>query len=236
MRDVWTDGNIGSAVSLVFSEEPDTMPTTVLRTVVSDGQRVRPKPPGRRSNAESGRSREYLTPAEVDKVIKAARKRGRYGQRDALAIMMAYRHGLRVSELVGLRWSQVNFKTARLTVHRVKNSEGGTHPILGDEMRELRKLERDQKETGGPYPHIFVSERGGAPVSVDWFKRMIKRVGAECDMPLVHPHMLRHSAGFALADKGRDVRDIQDFLGHKYIQNTVGYTRLRPSRFDRIWD
>jgi len=74
------------------------------------------------------------------------------------------------------------------------------------------------------------------PVSVDWFKRLIKRVGAECDMPLIHGHMLRHSAGFALADKGRDVREIQDYLGHKYIQNTVGYTKLRPSRFDRIWD
>jgi len=208
-------------------------PDIILRTV--NGQRVPRKPPGRRSNAESGRAREYLTPAEIDVLIKAARKRGRHSQRDALAIMMAYRHALRVSELVGLRWAQVNFKTARLTVHRVKNSEGSTHPILGDELRELRKLQREQ-ENGGPYPHIFISERGGVPVSVDWFKRLIKRVGAECDMPLIHGHMLRHSAGFALADKGRDVREIQDYLGHKYIQNTVGYTKLRPSRFDRIWD
>jgi len=168
-------------------------------------------------------------------LVKTARKRGRYGQRDALAILMAYRHGLRVSELVGLRWSQVNFKTARLTVHRVKNSESGTHPILGDELRELRKLQREQHDDGGPYTNIFISERE-TPVSVDWFKRMLKRVGAECGMPLVHAHMLRHSAGFALADKGRDVREIQDYLGHKYIQNTVRYTKLRPSRFDRIWD
>jgi integrase len=188
-------------------------------------------PPGRRPNAESGREREYLTPAEVERLIKTARKRGRYGSRDALAILMGYRHGLRVSELCALRWSQIDFTTARLTVHRAKGSTGSTHPILGDELRELRKIQRYQP-AGSQF--IFMGERG--PVSVAWFQRMIKRVGAECGLPLVHGHMLRHSTGFSLADKGRDLREIQDFLGHKSIGNTVIYTKLRPGRFDRIWD
>jgi type 1 fimbriae regulatory protein FimB/type 1 fimbriae regulatory protein FimE len=209
------------------------MPIAVLRTVqprlvATDGRRV---PPGRRSNADSGREREYLTPAEVERLIKTARKRGRHGSRDALAIMMGYRHGLRVSELVALRWSQVDFTTARLTVHRAKGSAGSTHPILGDELRELRKIQRDQP-VGNPF--IFIGERG--PVSVAWFQRMIKRVGLECGLPLVHGHMLRHSTGFALADRGRELREIQDFLGHRSINNTVIYTKLRPGRFDRIWD
>lgn len=208
------------------------MPTTVLRTVprlaTCDGQHV---PPGRRSNAETGREREYLTPAEVERLVKTARRRGRYGSRDALAILVGFRHGLRVSELVGLRWSQVDFTTARLTVHRAKGSAGSTHPILGDELRELRKLQREQP-TGSQF--IFVGERG--PVSVAWFQRMLQRVGVEAGLPLVHAHMLRHSTGFALADKGRDLREIQDYLGHRSINNTVLYTRLRPSRFDRIWD
>jgi type 1 fimbriae regulatory protein FimB/type 1 fimbriae regulatory protein FimE len=209
------------------------MPATVLRTVwrlaSRDGQLA---PPGRRSNAESGREREYLTPAEIERLVKTARKRGRHGSRDALAILMGYRHGLRVSELVGLRWSQVDFTTARLTVHRAKGSAGSTHPILGDELRELRKLQREQP-AGSQF--IFNNELG-APMSVAGFQRMLKRVGVECGLPLVHPHMLRHSTGFALADKGRDLREIQDFLGHRSINNTVIYTKLRPGRFDRIWD
>ena len=94
-------------------------------------------PPGRRANAESGREREYLTPAEVERLVKTARRRGRHGSRDGLAILMGYRHGLRVSELVVLRWSQIDFTTARLTVHRAKGSTGSTHPILGDELLGL---------------------------------------------------------------------------------------------------
>jgi type 1 fimbriae regulatory protein FimB/type 1 fimbriae regulatory protein FimE len=209
------------------------MPTTVLRTVprlaTSDGQRL---PPGRRANAESGREREYLTPAEIERLIKTARRRGRHGSRDALAILVGYRHGLRVSELVALRWAQIDFTIARLTVHRAKGSTGSTHPILGDELRELRKIQREQP-AGSQF--IFNNERG-VPLSIAGFQRMLKRVGAECGLPLVHAHMLRHSTGFALADKGRDLREIQDYLGHRSINNTVIYTKLRPGRFDRIWD
>src|SRR5215472_1770868 len=68
----------------------------------------------------------------------------RYGLRDALAIRACWRHGLRVSELVALRWEHVEWKTARLTVHRAKGSVGSTHPISGDELRELRALRRTQ--------------------------------------------------------------------------------------------
>jgi type 1 fimbriae regulatory protein FimB/type 1 fimbriae regulatory protein FimE len=212
------------------------MRTTDLRTVprlaALDGERVAPKPPGRRSNRESGREREYLTPEEVDRLIKTARRRGRHGARDALAIMMAHRHGLRLSELCSLRWSQVDFVTARLTVHRVKGSIGSTHPICGEELRELRKLQRDQA-AGTQF--IFMTELG-APMSPAGFQRLLKRVGQECGLPLVHAHMLRHSTGFALADRGRDLREIQDFLGHANVQNSVRYTKLRPGRFDDIWD
>jgi type 1 fimbriae regulatory protein FimB/type 1 fimbriae regulatory protein FimE len=211
------------------------MPSTILRTVqrsaTRDGDIVR-RPPGRTTNAASGREREYLTQGEVERLVKTARGRGRHGQRDSLAILMAFRHGLRASELVGLKWSQVDFATQRLTVHRLKGSLDATHPIEGDELRALRKLARTQ-ETGTRF--LFMTERG-APVSVAWFQRMLSRVGVECGLPLVHPHMLRHATGFALADKDRKVREIQDYLGHRNIQNTVGYTRLAPSRFDTIWD
>ena len=205
---------------------------TVPRLVTDEGERIGRRAPGRTTNALSGREREYLTPGEVDRLVKSARSRGRYGQRDGLAILMCFRHGLRASELCRLRWSQIDFTTQRLAVHRRKGSLDSTHPIAGDELRELRKLARNQ-ETGTRF--LFMTERG-TPVSIAWFQRMLSRVGAECGLPLVHPHMLRHATGFALADKGREVREIQDYLGHRNIQNTVGYTRLAPSRFDAIWD
>jgi integrase len=147
-------------------------------------------------------------------------------------ILMAYRHGLRVSELIGLRWSQVDFTTARLTVTRVKGSTNSTHGIPGDELRELRKLQRSQIP-GTRF--LFMSELG-TQMTVVGFRKMLDRTGELAGIPQVHPHMLRHSCGFALADRGKDLREIQDYLGHKNIQNTVGYTRLRPGRFDNIWE
>jgi len=207
------------------------LPRSVLRAVAIDGQRVL-SAPGRRTDAEIGRERKYLTPGEVEKLIATAKKRGRYGQRDALAILMCYRHGLRVSELVALRWSQIDWATHRLTVQRRKGSISGVaHPILPDETRGLRAVQREQP-TGSQF--VFMGERG--PVSVAWFQTMLKRTGADCGLPLVHPHMLRHAAGYALADRGRDLREIQLHLGHKAISNTTQYVELRPGRLDRIWD
>jgi type 1 fimbriae regulatory protein FimE len=208
------------------------MPATVngkvhLRPVISDG---RPLPPPRRPNKER-RVREYLTEEECRRLIETARKRGgRYGLRDALAIRMAWRHGLRVSELVSLTWKHVEWKTARLTVHRLKGSLDGTHPLSGTELRELRKLHREQPPGTR---HIFMTERG-SPMTAAGFRKMLYTVGAACGLPHVHPHQLRHSCGFYMADGSEDVRAIQEWLGHKNIQHTVRYTVLAPGRLDRV--
>jgi len=185
-------------------------------------------PPRRRPNKEV-RVREYLTEDECRALIATARKRGRYGTRDALAIRMCWRHGLRVSELVALRWDHVEWKTARLTVHRAKGSVDSTHPISGDELRELRALLRAQ-DPGCRF--IFMNERG-APMSAAGFRKMLSTVGAACGQPHVHPHMLRHSCGFFMADRREDVRVMQDWLGHANVQNTVRYTALAPGRLDK---
>lgn len=207
------------------------MPVSVLRTVAADGIPVRAAP-GRRSDAEIGRDRKYLTPAEIERLVAIAKKRGRYGRRDALAILVCYRHALRVSELVALRWAQIDWAAHRLTVQRRKGSISGVaHPILADETRGRKALQREQP-AGAQF--VFTGERG--PVSVAWFQRILQRVGAEAGLPNVHPHQLRHAAGFALADKGRDLREIQLHLGHKAISNTTQYVELRPGRLDRIWE
>jgi len=196
-------------------------PATVNRTVAM---------PRRRPNAKY-RTREHLTDGEVTKLIDAA-KDNRWGHRDATMILVAYRHGLRVSELVDLRWDQIDFAHARLHVRRVKHGTPATHPVLGDEMRALRKLQRGQDPKS---PFVFTSERG-SPFTTAGFARMVERAGETAKLSLkVHPHMLRHACGFALANKGHDTRALQAYLGHRNIQHTVRYTELSPGRFKDFW-
>jgi integrase len=186
--------------------------------------------PRRRSNAEL-RTREHLTETEVGKLIKAAGK-NRWGHRDATMILVAYRHGLRVSELVDLRWDQIDFAHARLHVRRVKKGTPSTHPILGDEMRALRQLQREQEPRS---TFVFTSERG-SPFTTAGFARLIERAGEAARLGIkAHPHMLRHACGFALANAGHDTRALQAYLGHKNIQHTVRYTELAPNRFKDFW-
>ncbi len=195
-------------------------PSTVNRTV----------PPKRLPNSEL-RTREHLTEAEVEKLIGAARG-NRYGHRDATMILVAFRHGLRASELTDLRWDQIDFSTANLHVRRVKQGTPATHPIRGDEMRALRRLQREQDPK---LPFVFTSERN-APFTTAGFARMIQRAGEAAGLGFkAHPHMLRHACGFALANKGHDTRALQAYLGHKNIQHTVRYTELAPTRFKDFW-
>jgi integrase len=195
-------------------------PATVNRTV----------PPKRPPNRDL-RTREYLTEAEVERIMKAARE-NRWGHRDATMVMVAYRHGLRASELVDLRWDQVDFRTANLHVRRVKQGTPSTHPILGDELRALRRLQREQEPRS---PFVFTSERG-APFGTAGLARMVERVGIEAKLAFkAHPHMLRHACGYALANKGHDTRALQAYLGHRNIQHTVRYTELSPTRFKDFW-
>jgi integrase len=186
--------------------------------------------PLRRPNAEL-RTREYLTDAEVGRLTEAA-KGNRWGQRDATMILTAYRHGLRAAELVDLRWDQIDFDTATLAVRRVKKGTPATHPIRGDELRSLRRLQREQEPRSA---FVFTSERG-SPFTTAGFARMVERVGTEAKLGFkAHPHMLRHACGFALANKGHDTRALQGYLGHKNIQHTVRYTELAPGRFKDFW-
>jgi type 1 fimbriae regulatory protein FimB/type 1 fimbriae regulatory protein FimE len=186
--------------------------------------------PTRRPNREL-RSREHLPEAEIDELLAAA-KGNRYGHRDATMLLVAYRHGLRSSELIDLRWEQVDFAAATLHVRRGKQGTPATHPIVGDELRALRRLQREQEPRT---PFLFTSERG-APFTTAGFARMVERAGRAAGLLFkAHPHMLRHACGFALANAGHDTRALQAYLGHKNIQHTVRYTELTPTRFKNFW-
>ena len=196
-----------------------TVPTPIIGTV----------PPRRRRNAEV-RAREHLLPDEVEKLLKVAGKRSRYGHRDRTMILLAYRHGLRVSELVGLRWRDVDIDHARMFVRRLKGSDDGMHPLAGDEQRMLRQLRRDWPSQD----HLFLSERG-APVTAAMFRKMLARTSIEAGLGnLGHPHALRHGCGFALIDRGIDVRTVQAWLGHRVIAHTVKYTAVSARRFEIV--
>jgi type 1 fimbriae regulatory protein FimB/type 1 fimbriae regulatory protein FimE len=185
--------------------------------------------PTRKPNAEL-RQREYLTEAEVERLLKAA-KAGRHGHRDATLILIAFRHGLRAAEIAALEWSQVEFsRNPVLHVTRVKNGTPSVHPVQGDELRALRQLHRKART-----PFVFETERatGFTPDAVN---RQIKTIGERAQLPFpTHCHMLRHSCGYALANKGHDTRALQAWLGHRSIQHTVRYTELSPTRFRSFW-
>jgi type 1 fimbriae regulatory protein FimB/type 1 fimbriae regulatory protein FimE len=178
------------------------------------------------------RSREYLTEAEVDELIRAAGKVGRHGHRDATLIMLSYRHGLRVTELVSLRWEQVDLKQGLMHINRLKQGTPSVHPLRGPELRALRRLQRDYPNL----PYVFISERK-APLTDDAVRKIISRAGREARFPFtIHPHMLRHACGYKLAQAGQDTRAIQHYLGHKNIQHTVRYTQLSADRFKGFWN
>src|SRR5262249_41212661 len=185
---------------------------------------------GRRPNAEL-RPREYLMEKEIERLIEAARKHGRYGPRDATAILLAYRHALRATELCELTWDMIELDGGRIHVRRSKNGVDSTHPLTGKEIRALRQLRRENLQ--GRY--VFNTERG-SPVTRAWFLKMLNRLGVVAKLPFqVHPHMLRHACGFKLANDGVDTRALQHYLGHKNIQHTVRYTELRSDRFNGFW-
>jgi integrase len=183
--------------------------------LVSPTNENRTVTPRRRPNAEL-RTREHLTEREVERLIEAA-KANRHGHRDATMVLLAYRHGLRASEICDLRWDQLDFNRAVLHVRRVKQGTPATHPLTGLEMRALRKLQR-KSETS---PFVFVSERG-APFSTAGFAWLLGRAAETAGLEIkAHPHMLRHACGFKLANDGVDTRALQAYLGHKSIQHTV---------------
>jgi type 1 fimbriae regulatory protein FimB/type 1 fimbriae regulatory protein FimE len=187
--------------------------------------------PRRRKNSEL-RAREYVTPAEFTRLLTAATK-GRHGRRDRTLVLVMYRHALRVSEAVSLRWDAVHFgREAALAVSRAKHGKSTTHPMEPDVMRSLGELRKVSPDS----VYVFLSERG-TPMTTSNVRKLMTRIGRDAKLGFpMHPHMLRHGCGYALANKkGVTTRDLQAYLGHRSISSTVIYTELAPGRFKNIW-
>jgi type 1 fimbriae regulatory protein FimB len=179
------------------------------------------------------RERDFLAKWEVDALVKAARE-GRHGVRDALIVSLMFRHGLRATELCRLRVSDFNLQQARVWVKRMKNGLSTEHPLDGDDLRLVRRYLRERPTE---LPWLFVSERGAALTRKGVYYLVTtaaKRAGDGVAIH-VHPHMLRHSTGHELANQGRDLRLIQDYLGQRDPKNSVRYTQTAAARFEGIF-
>lgn len=170
--------------------------------------------------------REWLTEGEVEAIMKACDS-----ERDRLMVLVAYRHGLRVSELIGLTWRQVNLGDAKLQVKRLKGSDDSVHPLSGREVRSLRSLQRKQA-VGCRW--LFMTERG-APFSRNGFYKLLAKAAARAGLNDVHPHLLRHGCGYKLVNDGLDSLSLAAYLGHRQVQNTARYAKVNSTRFDGLW-
>ncbi len=191
---------------------------------------MRPVAPAGRKANDAYRVREHLTEGEIDKLLKVL-KANRHGHRDELIGLLIYRHGLRVSEACDLRWDDIDLAKRTITVRRLKGSTDSSHYLERDELAGLKRLQRE----GVKSAYVFVNERG-QPFGRMGIARMIERAGEAAKLPFpVHVHMLRHSTGYALANKGMDTRRLQHFLGHASITNTTRYTAMSPEPFKDVW-
>jgi type 1 fimbriae regulatory protein FimB/type 1 fimbriae regulatory protein FimE len=173
------------------------------------------------------RPRKHLEPSEVAALLKAAHKSGRYRLRDEVAVMLAYRHGLRATELVSLQWAQIDLRGATIVIPRAKGGFETHHPLRSIELRLLGKLRRENPEA----PYVLMTERG-TPWTTSNFRKVLQRLATAAKLPIsVNPHALRHACGYKLAADGHDTRALSHYLGHRSLQSTERYTAQSKARF-----
>ncbi|WHP79883.1 tyrosine-type recombinase/integrase [Edwardsiella anguillarum] len=181
-------------------------------------------------------NRRYITQGEWRKLISSIPDTPEYA-RDRCLLYMMYMHGLRVSELLNITISNLDLESGEVYIRRLKNGLSTTHPIQDEEGKSLVAWLQRRHEilNGVSYPWLFISKRK-TRLSRQQVYVLVRRYGEKANLPIrLHPHVLRHACGYALADQGIDTRLIQDYLGHRNIRHTVHYTASNCKRFSRVW-
>jgi type 1 fimbriae regulatory protein FimB len=191
-----------------------------------------------RNSVRKPRRREYLTGEEVEKLLAASKNSSRNPVRDYGMLLLMFRHGLRVSELCSIKLSDINVDTKEFHVNRLKGCDGGPHELYNGESPAIRAwlAERAKMNPPADCDTLFISERR-KPLSRCTVWLLIGQAAREAGLEHleIHPHMLRHSCGYALVNKGTDIRIIQGYLGHRSISSTVRYTKLDSRRFAKLF-
>ncbi len=161
----------------------------------------------------------YLTFDEMKRLLAAIKSK-----RDYALFLIAYRHGLRASEVGMLHVDDVELKRGRIQIRRLKGSHSGIHPMRPDEVKAVKAMLKHRDVLS---PTLFLS-RLSQPISRRMLDVLIKNYATEAGIPQPkrHFHILKHSAGTHLSSAGADLRVIQDWLGHVNVQNTDGYTQI----------
>lgn len=182
-------------------------------------------------------ARKFLTMREVEGLIEVLQD-GMTGPRDCCLILLAFRHGFRISELLNLNFRDLDLDEGRIYIRRLKNGLSTIHPLMKDELQALRKWKEERvawKADSEP-ERVFISRRGSR-LSRQQAWRIISQAGEKAGTVIgTYPHMLRHACGYELAERGTDTRLIQDYLGHRNIRHTVRYTAGNAARFAGIWE
>ena len=184
------------------------------------------------------RRREYLSLDEIERLLAASKTFSRNPQRDYCLLLLMFRHGLRISELTSLKLSDVNLELRGLHVRRCKGSDGGPHPLFNGETGAIAAwlVERAKLNPPAGCETLFISERR-KPLSRVTARLMVRQIAAAAGLEHleIHLHMLRHSCGYTLVNRGTDIRVIQAFLGHRSITSTTRYAALDSKRFAKLF-
>ncbi|EMK1730672.1 TPA: tyrosine-type recombinase/integrase [Salmonella enterica subsp. enterica serovar Potsdam] len=156
--------------------------------------------------------------------------------RDKAMFKVAYRHGLRVSELTGLRVTDLDMTGKTLFIRRLKNGFSTIHPLQNETHHLISAWLDIRQSLAARENHWLFVSMDGKRLSRQWVYKLSRKYGQKSGISVqVHPHMLRHACGYALANQGLDTRLIQDYLGHRNISHTVRYTASNPNRFIKVW-
>lgn len=175
------------------------------------------------------KGKDFLSEDQIKEMLKLA-KQTRYPKRNYLILLLMFRHGYRVSELLKTELVDVDLKRGRLWVRRSKEGLSTEQPLEGDEIRAIKQYLSTRKDK---LKYLFISERN-TPLTRQNINYLLNGIGEKMKVK-INPHMLRHSCGYYLANKGYDLRLIQDYLGHRDPRHTVRYTRTCSARFNGLF-